>query len=298
MTPLVSVIIPTYNRSRTLPRAIESVLSQTCNDFELIVVDDGSTDDTKATLSAYAGHGKVRSISQAHRGSAAACNQGVRVAEGRHVAIQGSDDEWTSDKLEKAVVALDSAGPQVGVFYTDMLRIFTDGTSLLHKSPEVRRGGFIDENSLDFAVWGIGSQSAVIRRKCFEKVGLFDERLPRFLDLELFIRLLDRFDFLYHKEALVKWYEGKGISKDNQAAALARLYLVEKYRLRLEADERYLAGQYLQIALEFYFTGNVPESHGFALEIPSDLPVSPLDPGKNIQAFPAPEGKQRQSDLS
>src|ERR1700730_12727520 len=276
MTPLVSVVIPTYNRSPTLRREIESVLNQTFRDFELIVVDDGSTDETKQILSAYAALNQLRPVYQAHGGSAAACNHGIRVSKGRYVAIQGSDDEWTPDKLEKAVAVLDSSGPQVGVFYSDMLRILKDGTSRFHKSPEVSRGTLIDENTLDFAVVGIGSQSAVIKRECFEKAGLFDERLPKFLDLDLFIRFLDQFDFIYHKEPLVKWYEGEGISSDTNATVVARLYLLEKYRGRLEGNDLHLAGQYVDIALAFCANANIPESQEFALQALRTFPSHPF----------------------
>lgn len=286
MTPLVSVIIPTYNRSRTLPRAIDSVLSQTFTDFELIVIDDGSTDDTREILSPYAGLTQFRVIYQMHRGSAAACNRGVRVSKGSYLAFQGSDDEWTQDKLEIAVKTIDSSGSQAGVFYSDMLKILPDGTSWPHQSPEVKRGTFIDENTLDFAVVGIGSNSAVIKRTCFEDEGLFDERLPRFLDLELFIRLLDRFDFLYSTQPLVRWYDGNGISRDAGAGVNARLYLLEKYRRRLEEDERHLAGQYLQVALALHLNGRVPEAYDFVLQALRLCPSHPLIRETAFRFFP------------
>lgn len=246
LPPTVSVVLPTYNRGRTLSRAIESVLSQTFSDFELIIIDDRSTDDTPGTLRTYASHDKIRIISQLAPGCAAARNIGLSVSRGRYVAFQDSDDEWTTNMLEKAVAALDPSNPDVGVFYSDMLRVQENGERSYWSSPDVQKGALINEQSLDYQVAGIGIQSAVIKRECFQEVGLFDERLPRFIDLELFIRLSDRFDFIHCGEPLVRYYAGKGISTDTGAQVIARTYLMEKYRRRLESNTQHAAGQELQ----------------------------------------------------
>lgn len=246
LTPTVSVVLPTYNRGRTLSRAIESVLSQTLSDFELIIVDDRSTDDTPGTLRTYASHDKIRIISQLAPGCAAARNIGLSVSRGRYVAFQDSDDEWTTEMLEKAVAALDPSNLDVGVFYSDMLRVQENGERSYWSSPDVQKGALINEQSLDYQVAGIGIQSAVIKRECFQEVGLFDERLPRFIDLELFIRLSDRFDFIHCGEPLVRYYAGKGISTDTKALVIARTYLMEKYKRRLESNTQHAAGQELQ----------------------------------------------------
>jgi glycosyltransferase involved in cell wall biosynthesis len=261
MSPLVSIVIPTYNRSHTLGRAIQSVLNQTLKDFELIIVDDGSTDETNSVLGTFESSDQIKIILQPHAGSAAACNRGIRVARGRYIAIHGSDDEWAPENLTKAVEALEHAGPQVGVFYSDMWRIMPDGSSLYHHAPaQVRRGQLINEDTREFAVFGIGSGAAVIKKECYDTVGLFDELMPRFLDLELFIRLADKFDFLHHPEPLVRWTYGKGISSDHQAFAISKLYLLEKYRRRLKRHKRFLARQYLETALAFESIDDMPES--------------------------------------
>jgi glycosyltransferase involved in cell wall biosynthesis len=249
LPPIVSVVLPTLNRAKTLGRAIQSVLDQTFGDFELIIVDDGSTDDTKLVFDKYAGQEKVRLISQLVPGCSAARNIGVCVSRGRYVAFQDSDDEWVPDKLEKAVEALEDSGPEVGVFYSDMIRIEEDGRQSYWHSPDVERGVLINERILDFQVACIGIQSAVIKRDCFSKVGLFDERLPRFIDLELFIRLADQFDFIHCREPLVWYYGGSGISTDSRAQVIARTYLIEKYHERLEVNPYYLPGQHLQLRI-------------------------------------------------
>ena len=249
LPPAVTVVLPTFNRARTLARALESVLSQTFSDFELIIVDDRSTDDTHEILRRYASHDKIRIITQLAPGCSAARNIGVSVSRGRYVAFQDSDDEWTTDMLEKAVAALDGSGPDVGVFYCDMLRIQKNGDQSYWRSPDIQKGVLISEQSLDYQVACIGIQSAVIKRECFQEVGLFDERLPRFIDLELFIRLSDRFEFIHCGEPLVRYYAGKGISTDTRSLVIARNYLMEKYNGRLTSNFQHVAGQQLQIRI-------------------------------------------------
>jgi GT2 family glycosyltransferase len=249
LPPIVSVVLPTLNRARTLERAIQSVLDQTFGDLELIIVDDRSTDDTAFVFDKYANQEKVRLISQLVPGCSTARNIGVCASRGRYVAFQDSDDEWVPDKLERAVKALEDSGPEAGVFYSDMIRIEEDGRRSYWHSPDVERGVLINERILDFQVACIGIQSAVIKRECFLKAGLFDECMPRFIDLELFIRLSDQFDFIHCREPLVWYYAGEGISTDARAQVIARTYLMEKYRRRLEASPHHLACQQLQLRI-------------------------------------------------
>jgi glycosyltransferase involved in cell wall biosynthesis len=249
-----------------LERAIESVLNQTFTDFELIVVDDGSTDETHLVLGKYKGLSNVRLISSSRRGCAAARNIGIGTSQGRYIAFQDSDDEWMPDKLAKAVAALDDAGPETGVFYSDMLRICTDGSSIDLKSPDVSSGVLIDEDTLDYHVSSIGIQSAVIKRVCFAGAGCFDEALPRFIDLEMFIRLSAKFRFVHCKEPLTKYYAGEGISTNRQALVTARRHLLHKYHSQLKRQKHHLAKQYLLLALALAQNGERYTSLVFVLK--------------------------------
>jgi glycosyltransferase involved in cell wall biosynthesis len=272
--PLVSVIIPTFNRAGTIARAVESVLAQTLSDLEVVVVDDGSVDRTPAALAAYRGHARVRLCSLPHRGSAAACNEGLRHARGRYVAFHGSDDERAAHSLETAVGELERS-PEVGVFYSDMLRVPAVGEPFVFRSPDVGRGAFVNERTLDYAMRGVGSGAAVIRRECIDDVGVFDELLPRFVDLDLFIRLAWKFEFVHHAQPLVTWHAGAGISTDGDALVRARLRLLRKYHRHLAEHGRYLAGQYLQTALAYEEVGDVRRAWAFASKA---LLTSPLHP--------------------
>jgi glycosyltransferase involved in cell wall biosynthesis len=254
--PLVSVVLPTYERASTLARAIDSVLCQTFADFELIVVDDTSTDDTPGVLRRYAGCAHVRVLSQRRRGCSAARNLGIRAARGRYVAFQDSDDEWVPHKLATAVAALEGVGVDTGVFYSDMLRIHRDGRRADFRAPEVAPGVLVDERTLDYQVYGIGIQSAVIKRACFDLAGDFDEALPRFIDLDLFIRLSDRFRFVHCPQMLVHYHDVDGISTDRHARVVARRRLLRKYRSRLRRHPNHLAHQYVLLARALEDTGH------------------------------------------
>lgn len=266
MPPLVSVVLPTYNRAATLERAIESVLNQTFTDFELIVIDDRSTDETDIVLSKYLGLDNVKLLSQLRPGCSVARNIGVGIAQNRYIAFQDSDDEWLPDKLAKAVAALEDTGDEVGVFYSDMLRVAADGTCADFKAPDVERNLLINEATLDYQVFCIGIQSVVIKRECFDEAGYFDEALPRFIDLELLIRLSDKFRFLHYHEPLVKYHVVEGISTNTQALVAARRYLIRKYRRRLKIHKHHIAMQYLHLAHALSQNGEKRQGFMFVLK--------------------------------
>lgn len=249
MRPIVSVILPTYNRAETLKRSIDSVLGQTFRDFELIIIDDGSTDETSRILRWWSAHPQIRVFSQPHGGCAKARNSGLTKSRGAYIAFQDSDDEWLPHKLEKSVDTLESAGPHVGVFYSDMLHIKDDLSSVYFRSPDIKPGCLIGER-LDYQTFAIGMVSTLTRRECFDTAGWFDESLYRFTDLELLIRLSDLFAFIHCKEPLVKYYYSPdAMSLDREALVSARQYLMEKYRARLETSGHlWVQNLYLTIA--------------------------------------------------
>jgi glycosyltransferase involved in cell wall biosynthesis len=235
--PTVSVVLPTYNRRHLICRSIRSVLDQTFEDFELIVVDDGSTDATMEEV-ARLDDPRVRYIRlEKNRGAGAARNVGIHHAAGRFIAFQDSDDEWLPVKLERHMEVFATCAPAVGVVYSDMQRILRDGTTHYHRSPTVTPGVLIDPRTRFYQVCKLGIQSAVIRRECFAQVGTFNEAFPALEDLELFIRLSMRTRFHHLRAALVRYYETDGLSKDMAAKRVARALLLTLYRHDLECDD-------------------------------------------------------------
>ena len=241
--PEVSVILPTYNRAQLIMRSIKSVLDQTYGNFELIVIDDGSTDDTERVMSSFVDK-RVRYIRyEKNSGAAVARNVGVNSARGKYIAFQDSDDAWMPEKLEKQMKAFESAGSDLGVVYTDMLLVSENGLANYWQSPEIDSSDIVDKKRREYQVFNIGIQSVLIKKECFNKVGLFDERFPRFIDLELLIRLSKDYRFFHIKEPLVRYHINKGISSDEIAGCISRLLLLEKYFKYINENEDFIFNQ-------------------------------------------------------
>lgn len=237
--PRVSVIIPTYNRVDVLPRAIESVLSQTEDDFELIVVDDGSTDDTHEFLATY-DDPRIRSVAHGtNQGANVARNTGLSEATGEYVAFLDSDDEWRPRKLERQLRQLERRSEDWVGAYCDF-EIRSQGTSgrlemlgariLAHSKPRgVREGGeeLVGEILADNVQPGAGS-TLIVRTEVARRVGGFDETLDRFQDPEFVLRILEEGKLACVDEPLVIRYDTG--SPDADIVATADAQYLSAYR--------------------------------------------------------------------
>lgn len=251
---MVSIIIPTFNRDFSIARSIQSVLNQTYEKFDVLVIDDGSTDSTEDVVKSISDK-RIKYIKMPENGGAAAArNQGVRLAKGDFVAFQDSDDEWEADKLEKQLKCFETQGKSVGMVYTDMLRISIDGSKRIFSAPDVLKGRIMDLKELEYQVFGIGQQSVIMRKQCFESVGYFDESLPRFIDLEFFVRLLLKYQAIRIPEPLVRFYETEGISSNKAACIEARQKLLEKYKKHYSC--KFKASQLAKMSEFYYLLGN------------------------------------------
>jgi glycosyltransferase involved in cell wall biosynthesis len=273
--PTVSVVLPTYNRSATIRRAIDSALAQTYRSLEIIVVDDGSTDDTKRALQGYGESGLIRYIWQSHRNASAVRNRGIRESRGTYIAFLDSDDEWLPEKLAKQVATLQGAAATTGLVYCDMLRVGPSGRTHAFPAPEVRRGETFSPGTNDYQWRGIGIQSTLIRRECFEGDQVFDENLFALCDLDLFVRISRAFDFHHLPEPLVRYYSGRGISTDMAAVAAAREYMLAKYRARFAGHPRFLAYQYAKISAARLLSDDTKSARDYALKA---IKLDPMNP--------------------
>jgi glycosyltransferase involved in cell wall biosynthesis len=227
--PVVSVVLPTYNRASLLNRAIRSVLAQSYSNFELIVIDDGSTDETYVVMNGFRDR-RIRYISLEHNtGAAAARNVGIRMARGKFLAFQDSDDEWLPTKLAKQMSAFRCGSRRLGVVYSDMEKILSDGTVNYFAAPDVPSSRLINPAIRFYQVGNLGIQSAVIKRECLDAAGHFNESLPAFEDLEMFIRLARQCEFHRIEEPLVRYHDTQGISKDLYAAWRSRRLMLKLY---------------------------------------------------------------------
>lgn len=181
--PTISVIIPTYNRAAVVTEAIDSVLAQTFRDFEVLVIDDGSTDDTRARLVAYGE--RIRLICQENHGVSHARNVGIRAARGQYIALLDSDDLWLPKKLDMQIAVME-AQPDIPLCHTEEIWI-RRGVRVNQMKKHQKHGGYIFPNCLPFCV--ISPSSVLIRRALFDSVGLFDEALPACEDYDLWLRV-------------------------------------------------------------------------------------------------------------
>jgi glycosyltransferase involved in cell wall biosynthesis len=180
---LISVIIPTYNRAWCLARAVESVLNQNFSDYELIVVDDGSNDETDLVLAPYGD--ALRVIRQPNRGVSAARNAGIKAARGRWIALLDSDDHWLPDKL-KAQIDWLTAHPDYRICQTEEIWI-RDGRRVNPKKRHRKHGGHIFERCLPLCL--VSPSAVMIDRRLLDEVGGFDEDLPACEDYDLWLRI-------------------------------------------------------------------------------------------------------------
>jgi glycosyltransferase involved in cell wall biosynthesis len=233
--PAVSVVLPTYNRAPLLGRSIRSVLEQSYTDFELVVVDDGSTDETEGVVKAF-DDPRVRYVALGRNaGAAAARNAGIRLARGRFLAFQDSDDEWAASKLAKQMSVFGRGPGSLGVVYSDMQLIRADGSEPYLAAPDVLPERLIDPDKRFYQVCDLGIQSAVIRREYMEEAGRFNAALPALEDLELFIRLSRLCAFERLREPLVRYHDTQGLSKDRHAKWVSRKLILGLYRKELLA---------------------------------------------------------------
>ncbi|HUQ69068.1 MAG TPA: glycosyltransferase [Planctomycetaceae bacterium] len=170
--PLVSVIIPTFNRRGLVVRAIESALAQTYQNYEIVVQDDGSTDGTADAVAALSG--PIDFAWQPNRGLAAARNAAIRRCRGELIALLDSDDAWTTDKLERCVRYLQQQ-PDVDVVYTPMATVDAEGRVMTGHDKPCKAGWMLDELFENICVH---DPAAVFHRRVWERVGGFDESLP------------------------------------------------------------------------------------------------------------------------
>ena len=197
--PRVSVIIPTFNRANLAREAIESVLSQTFQDFEIIVIDDGSTDKTKEVLFGIQSD-KVRYIYQTNKGPAAARNAGIRIAKGKYIAFLDSDDLWLPTKLEKQLELFEKLPPEVGLVHCS---VFLKKEKNLTLKQAKARGNPLRDFLLNTDNAYLSTPASLVKRECFDKIGLFDETLRVSEDKDFCIKIAQHYKVDYVNEPLV-----------------------------------------------------------------------------------------------
>jgi glycosyltransferase involved in cell wall biosynthesis len=199
-------VLPVYNHAATIGRAIASILSQTFEEWELVIVDDASDDDLSLSL-ADVRDDRIRLLHhERNRGAAAARNTGIKVARAPLVAFIDSDDEWLPTKLERQVAVMEHAGPSLGGLCTAFRLARTRTGYAEDRYPRAK--GTWAEALLDGCFVSPGS-TLMARRECFETVGMLDDSLKRFEDWDWLLRLVERYEFDCLPEVLAMVHVGR-----------------------------------------------------------------------------------------
>lgn len=206
--PSVSVVIPTYNRAGHIGRAIQSVLAQTFEDFEVLIVDDGSTDNSEEIIHGF-NDGRILYLRrESNGGAAAARNTGIQAARGEFIAFLDSDDEWLPDKLQKLVAKFSSAERSTALVYSDVVfRDVKTETVLKNRNPKYE--GYVHELLLQDDFIGTCS-STMVRTDAVKRVGGFDVSLPSRQDWDLWIRIARQYPIGYVPAPLLICNLGSG----------------------------------------------------------------------------------------
>jgi glycosyltransferase involved in cell wall biosynthesis len=238
-TPVVSVVIPTFHRPVLLARAIASALAQTCDDIEVLVVDDGPSAGASDVVKG-AGDARLRYLRHdTTRGAAAARNTGLRDAQSAFVAFLDDDDTWLPTKLARQLERFSDGKRDLGVVYCSSLKYSDISQRVIDESlARPLRQGYVDFlRSTRF-----GTSVPLIRRNCFDDIGGFDESLPGTQDRDMWIRLAKHFEFDFVPEVLV-WHHihGNQITSNLGQKLEARELLLAKYRADLESHPDIMA---------------------------------------------------------
>lgn len=224
--PVVSVILPTYQRAHTLGRALASVLAQTFQDYELLVIDDASTDDTVDVIARF-DDPRLRYLRQdTNRGVAAARNRGLAEARGEFVAFLDSDDEWLPRKLARQLEVFEQHGVEVGLVSTGIEVVDAEGATRC--LAPTQSGDIQAALLLDNVVYGGGS-SVMLRRGVVERAGTFDETLHALEDYDYWLRIAQFYRVEHATEPLARYHDASAVvrrSRDlpKNLAARDRLY--------------------------------------------------------------------------
>jgi len=240
--PAVSIIVPTYNRSAFIGEAINSVLQQTFSDFELIVIDDGSTDSTGEIVDAFKDE-RLVFIQQENAGRSAARNRALATARGKYIAFLDSDDTYLRDKLERQVNFME-AHPEIGMIYTSAKCIDAEGNILKNHVYVASVSGQIYRQVAFFRPVTITLPTVMLRREVLDNVGGFDEKMERFEDTDLWRRISKRYQVgaLNYPTCLLRTHDDNTLRTQNPVKITNAIeyYVAKIFREDADMDSDFL----------------------------------------------------------
>lgn len=231
--PLVSVVIATYNMGQYLPQAIDSILAQQWENLEVVVVDDGSEDDTPQVMERYQNNGRINYIRNENQGQPKAKNCGVNAAKGEFIAFCDADDLWEPNKLTVQMPLF--SNPNVGVVYSEVSNIDENNQRYQQPPAYTRYRGIVTEQLLykNFVPFG----TAIIRRACVEQCGAFDEQFRMGIDWDLWLRYSLHWQFDYTPERTYVYREWSGQMSNNYRGRYDHAFRILKKFEQNSADK-------------------------------------------------------------
>ena len=251
----ISVVIPTFNRIRLVARAIDSVLKQSLNPYEIIVVDDGSDDGTSEMIQNK--YKSIKLIQQQNNGVSAARNKGIKHAKGDWIGLLDSDDEWKEKKLENQADRLIKT-PEYDFCHTNEIWI-RNGVRVNQRKKHKKYGGYIFGKCLD--ICRISPSSVLFRKNILDHVGWFDNQLPVCEDYDLWLRITSEYRILFIDEPLIIKYGSHDdqLSHSVESIEFFRIKSLENLleRTELSTNNRVLAIQMIIKKYNIYLNGLV-----------------------------------------
>lgn len=238
--PLISIITPTYNRADFLPEAIESVLTQDYENFEFLIIDDGSTDNSKEVIDRYTDCGKIRYFYQENSGQSVARNKGIAEAKGNFICFLDSDNRWLPGKLSSSIRAFESH-PEVDIVYGDVVLINEDGKEFSRKNMQ-RYSGRITKELLKNNC--VSMNTTMTRTEKIREIGGFSSHVKVADDFDLWLRLSASCSYLYIPEMMADYRVMKNqISSDktrriNSNEEIIQRFLKDNPNLLSPADQK------------------------------------------------------------
>lgn len=246
MKKLVSIIIPSYNRAKTIERSINSILKQTYENIEIIVVDDYSNDNTEEIVKKMQDKRISYYKLEKNSGACFARNYGINKAKGEYIAFQDSDDEWKDNKLEKQVEVLEKNDydmvickmEQVDEETKKVVGIIPDN---INESRTLTFNEVLEKNCISTPV-------IVAKNNCVKDI-MFDDEMPRFQDWDFALRFLKKYNIYYLNEILFKQYcQKESITKNPKKGIMAYDMLLRKYENEFKSDKKALSNAYIVYA--------------------------------------------------
>lgn len=248
----VSVIIPTYNRAKFLRSAIKSALMQTFTDYEIIVSDDRSTDHTREVVEIFKDKRIKYVRNEGNRGPSATRNTAISASEGEYIAFLDDDDEWLPEKLKSQVHLLDKSPLNICGVYSNRLMINKSNGQIISDNPgtDKLRGNLLYQLAIKSP---IHTSTVLVRKKCLDEVGPFDETMSYMEDRDLWIRLSINWDFEYIEKPLTKaYFHSKGhLSYNLKGQTESREKLLERYQPLFKKNKESWGKLYLCLGAQY-----------------------------------------------